>query len=145
MVLRPYVLRHPGDHAQHEAERAVEPLGVEQAAMPAFVHQGKCPQSEQADSKDCGGGEPVGNVDTPQSDAPENRERRQRRKYLYQCPNIVGARMSDDDVVLLFFYAAYRRHERRPQLRVTIGSRWEKKSGEPSIYAATKMVTHHWG
>jgi hypothetical protein len=39
VVLRPHVLRHAGNDAQHEAEAAVEHAAAEQAAMAAFVHQ----------------------------------------------------------------------------------------------------------
>ena len=51
VVLGPHVLRHPRDHAEYEANRAIRPAAAEQTRMAAFVHQCKGAQKEQADCR----------------------------------------------------------------------------------------------
>lgn len=62
VLLRPDVLRHARHHAEDETEDAVEPIGVEQAIVAAFVHQDENAKEEEAHQQRHGGGERVRNA-----------------------------------------------------------------------------------
>jgi len=46
MMLRPDVLRHPGDYAKDKTEYPIEPLSAKETPVAAFVHQDKRAQGE---------------------------------------------------------------------------------------------------
>lgn len=46
VMLRPHVLRHARNYAQHKTKRAVEPASAKQAAMATFMYQRKSTQRE---------------------------------------------------------------------------------------------------
>ena len=100
VMFRPDVLRHPGQHAEDEAERLVETGTPEQAAVAALVHQHEHAQQEQGHQHNDGGGEPVRHCRARHDESPERRQRNQGRRRREESAPVVRPGMGMNDRAL---------------------------------------------
>jgi hypothetical protein len=100
MVLRPHLLRQPGQHAQQEAAHAVQRFAAEQAVVAAVVHQHEAPQQEQAETGGRGRDDPGQTLSIPVNHVPEPGDRRDDRQELQRTAEIAGGGIAIRDLAL---------------------------------------------